>query len=425
MAGRNLNSVFQVQNKKTIDILLSEIRSNGVVKTNQFEVHINFPQSFDTRRDRSITLRAQSVFMPGTNLSTVTDNNIYGPDRNIVSGVTYANEVVVTFLLDSQMKIRTYFEDWQKLTYDETSWNVKYYDDYVGTVDIFNLSNKLGTSNAFKSSGFLESAFLQIYSALGNPKDIPDYGLRCWQAYPINIGQVEFSSTDANTLGTIDIGFSFRYTTNIDRMGSSEPFNFSSRKTSSLDDSPPNTSSLDDSPPNNVKPSAFKSDSVNGVPTTFSSDAGDMSGARTSGEKSPASTRIGAGQSLAGIPESMDFDGNNNMGGGNRDGMSGETTFNSDFSSPDNIRDNAAAARAKTAAATGRSGEAKEAAEVGRQQLRIHSGDPTPKQRIDDQAGGLRSGAPPISKSVGSSGFKVGKETAITSGERGGRGVSD
>jgi len=386
MAGRKLNSVFQVQNKKTIDILLSEIRSDGVVKTNQFEVHINFPQSFDTRRDRSITLRAQSVFMPGTNLSTVTDNNIYGPDRNIVSGVTYANEVSVTFLLDSQMKIRTYFEDWQKLTYDETSWNLKYYDDYVGTVDIFSLSNKLETNSAFKSSG--------------NLKDIPNYGLRCWKAYPISIGQVEFSSSNANTLGTIDIGFSFRYTTNIDRMGSDEPFNFSGRK----------TSSLDDSPPNNAEPSTFKSDSVNGVPTTFISDAGDMSGALTSGEKSsaptrigepvvnqggiaqrrpdgmgggplqsgeksPAPTRIGAGQSLAGIPESMDFEGNNNnMGGGNRDGMSGEG----------NIRDNAAAARAKTAAATGRSGEAKKAAEVVRQQL--------------------RSGAPPISKSVGSSG---------------------
>jgi len=386
MAGRKLNSVFQVQNKKTIDILLSEIRSTGVVKTNQFEVHINFPQGSDTERDKSIILRAQSVSMPGTNLSTVTDNNIYGPDRNIVSGVTYANEVSVTFLLDSQMKIRTYFEDWQKLTYDETSWNLKYYDDYVGTVDIFSLSNKLETNSAFKSSG--------------NLKDIPNYGLRCWKAYPISIGQVEFSSSNANTLGTIDIGFSFRYTTNIDRMGSDEPFNFSGRK----------TSSLDDSPPNNVEPSTFKSDSVNGVPTTVSIDAGDMSGALTSGqktststrigepvvnqggiaqrrpdgmgggplqsgEKSPAPTRIGAGQSLAGIPESMDFEGNNNnMGGGNRDGMSGEG----------NIRDNAAAARAKTAAATGRSGEAKKAAEVVRQQL--------------------RSGAPPISKSVGSSG---------------------
>ena len=269
MAGRKLNSVFQVQNKKTIDILLSEIRSDGVVKTNQFEVHINFPQGSDTERDKSIILRAQSVSMPGTNLSTVTDNNIYGPDRNIVSGVTYANEVSVTFLLDSQMKIRTYFEDWQKLTYDETSWNLKYYDDYVGTVDIFSLSNKLETNSAFKSSG--------------NLKDIPNYGLRCWKAYPINIGQVEFSSTDANTLGTIDIGFSFRYTTNIDRMGSSEPFNFSGRK----------TSSLDDSPPNNAEPSTFKSDSVNGVPTTFISDAGDMSGALTSGEKSSAPTRIG------------------------------------------------------------------------------------------------------------------------------------
>ena len=149
---------------------------------------------------------------------------------------------------------------------------MKYYDDYVGTVDIFSLSNNLETSNADKSSG--------------NLKDTPDYGLRCWKAYPITIGQVEFSSSNANTLGTIDIGFSFRYTTNIDRMGSDEPFDYeqsSSRK----------TSSLDDSPPNNVKPSTFKSDSVNGVPTTVSIDAGDMSGARTSGQKTPAPTRIG------------------------------------------------------------------------------------------------------------------------------------
>ena len=312
MAGRKLNSVFQVQNKKTIDILLSEIRSSGVVKTNQFEVHINFPPGFspDIERDKSIILRAQSVSMPGTNLSTVTDNNIYGPDRNIVSGVTYANEVSVTFLLDSKMKIRTYFEDWQKLTYDEKSWNLKYYDTYVGTVDIFSLSNNLETSNAFKPSG--------------NLKDTPDYGLRCWKAYPITIGQVEFSSSNANTLGTIDIGFSFRYTTNIDRWESDEPFNVYSRK----------TSNLDDSPPNNVEPSTFKSDSVNGVPTTVSVDTGDVNGARTSGQKTPASTRIGAGQSLAGIPESMDSDSGAPKTAIDAGDFTGaRTSFSSDFNS--------------------------------------------------------------------------------------------
>jgi len=389
MAGRKLNSVFQVQNKKTIDILLSEIRSDGVVKTNQFEVHINFPQSFDTRRDRSITLRAQSVFMPGTNLSTVTDNNIYGPDRNIVSGVTYANEVVVTFLLDSQMKIRTYFEDWQKLTYDETSWNVKYYDDYVGTVDIFSLSNKLGTSNAFKSSGFLESAFLQIYSALGNPKDIPDYGLRCWQAYPINIGQVEFSSTDANTLGTIDIGFSFRYTTNIDRMGSDEPFNFSGRK----------TSSLDDSPPNNAEPSTFKSDSVNGVPTTVSIDAGDMSGSRTSGEKSPASFSSDAGD-FTGARTSFSSDFSSGEPKTAID-AGARTSFSSDFSSgAPKIVPTAANADAERAARI-----ARRAALRAAQNVKI---DVKNQPRFSDQAGGSGSGEPkaPQKKYLGSSNLK-------------------
>ena len=374
MAGRKLNSVFQVQNKKTIDILLSEIRSTVVVKTNQFEVHINFPQGFDTERDKSIILRAQSVSMPGTNLSTVTDNNIYGPDRNIVSGVTYANEVSVTFLLDSQMKIRTYFEDWQKLTYDETSWNLKYYDDYVGTVDIFSLSNKLETSNAFKSSG--------------NLKDTPDYGLRCWKAYPISIGQVEFSSSSANTLGTIDIGFSFRYTTNIDRMGSDEPFNFSGRK----------TSSLDDSPPNNVEPSTFKSDSVNGVPTTVSVDTRDVNGARTSGQKTPTSTRIGAGQSLAGIPESMDSD-----SGAPKTAIDAgaRTSFSSDFSSgAPKIVPTAANADAERAARI-----ARRAALRAAQNVKI---DVKNQPRFSDQAGGSGSGEAkaPQKKYLGSSNLK-------------------
>ena len=378
MAGRNLNSVFQVQNKKTIDILLSEIRSNGVVKTNQFEVHINFPQGFDTKRDKSIILRAQSVSMPGTNLSTVTDNNIYGPDRNIVSGVTYANEVVVTFLLDSQMKIRTYFEDWQKLTYDETSWNVKYYDDYVGTVDIFSLSNNLETSNADKSSG--------------NLKDTPDYGLRCWKAYPITIGQVEFSSSNANTLGTIDIGFSFRYTTNIDRWESDEPFNVYSRK----------TSNLDDSPPNNVEPSTFKSDSVNGVPTTVSVDTGDVNGARTSGQKTPASTRIGAGQSLAGIPESMDSDSGAPKTAIDAGDFTGaRTSFSSDFNSgAPKIVPTAANADAERAARI-----ARRAALRAAQNVKI---DVKNQPRYSEQAGGSGSGEAktPQKKYLGGSNLK-------------------
>ena len=380
MAGQKLNSVFQVQNKKTIDILLSEIRSSGVVKTNQFEVHINFPPGFspDTERDKSIILRAQSVSMPGTNLSTVTDNNIYGPDRNIVSGVTYANEVSVTFLLDSQMKIRTYFEDWQKLTYDEKSWNLKYYDTYVGTVDIFSLSNNLETSNAFKKGG--------------NLKDTPDYGLRCWKAYPITIGQVEFSSSNANTLGTIDIGFSFRYTTNIDRWESDEPFNVYSRK----------TSNLDDSPPNNVEPSTFKSDSVNGVPTTVSVDTGDVNGARTSGQKTPASTRIGAGQSLAGIPESMDSDSGAPKTAIDAGDFTGaRTSFSSDFNSgAPKIVPTAANADAERAARI-----ARRAALRAAQNVKI---DVKNQPRYSEQAGGSGSGEAktPQKKYLGGSNLK-------------------
>ena len=83
-----------------IDTFLSEVRTSGVARTNLFEVRINppIPTSRTIRMSRSLTLRAESAVMPGINLATAQDVNIYGPVRDIVEGVNYADEVAITFL---------------------------------------------------------------------------------------------------------------------------------------------------------------------------------------------------------------------------------------------------------------------------------------------------------------------------------------
>ena len=183
----------------------------GIVKTNQFVVRLNFPSGPPNRPFRpfsgvmkapDLLVRAQNVFMPGTNFSTVEDNNIYGPNRNIVSGITFANSVGITFLLDEKFELKQTFDAWQRAAYDEHTWNLNYYDEYKGSIEIYSMMN------SSKDAG----------------TDVPGYGLKCWEAYPVTIGQVDFDATATTSFATINIEFGFRYTTDISRYGPSSPF---------------------------------------------------------------------------------------------------------------------------------------------------------------------------------------------------------
>ena len=215
MANQNLRRTFDVTPSKrnTIVELRNSIGKEGIVRTNQFVVRLNFPPGPPNRPFRQVMdqqdllVRAQTVFMPGTNFSTVEDTNIYGPNRNIVSGITFANTVGITFLLDEKFKLKQTFDAWQRAAYDEHTWNLNYYDEYRGSIEIYSMTNR-------SNSGLNDTG-----------TDVPGYGLKCWEAYPMTIGQVDFDAGASTAYATINIEFGFRYTTDISRYGSDTPFN--------------------------------------------------------------------------------------------------------------------------------------------------------------------------------------------------------
>ena len=215
MANQNLRRTFDVTPSKrnTIVELRNSIGKEGIVRTNQFVVRLNFPPGPPNRPFRQVMdqqdllVRAQTVFMPGTNFSTVEDTNIYGPNRNIVSGITFANTVGITFLLDEKFKLKQTFDAWQRTAYDEHTWNLNYYDEYRGSIEIYSMTNR-------SNSGLNDTG-----------TDVPGYGLKCWEAYPMTIGQVDFDAGASTAYATISIEFGFRYTTDISRYGSDTPFN--------------------------------------------------------------------------------------------------------------------------------------------------------------------------------------------------------
>ena len=75
--------------------------------------------------------------MPGKNIETSDDINIYGPVRRVASGVNFAEEINIQFQASSGLEERKFFENWQNSIYDENTWNMNYYNDYIGTLSIF------------------------------------------------------------------------------------------------------------------------------------------------------------------------------------------------------------------------------------------------------------------------------------------------
>jgi len=170
------------------DILSSfHSEDGGYAVPNRFEVIITRPGGSATE-SRKVSMRCESINLPGRNLNSTTDSNIYGPTREIVDGVTYADDINMTFQASSGLEERVFFEEWQALAFDERSWNVGYYNDYISTVDIYVLDRQ----------------------------DQRRFGLKLHEAFPKTIGATELGQGINNELIKLGVTFSFRYWTTLD-----------------------------------------------------------------------------------------------------------------------------------------------------------------------------------------------------------------
>jgi len=184
------------------DILAGYRDDNGYAQPNKYEVMIfppakrgggnntNMFSGMERQTDlRKLSLRAQSVNLPGRNLSTSNDTNIYGPQREIVEGVTYAEEVSIDFQASSELTERVFFENWQRQAFNETTWNIGYYNDYVGSMEIYILDKQ-------------------------NKKR---YGIKLHDVFPKTIGPNSLAYDANDTLMLTPVSFSFRYWTSLDQ----------------------------------------------------------------------------------------------------------------------------------------------------------------------------------------------------------------
>jgi hypothetical protein len=182
--------------------VLSAFRSNeGYALPSRYEVLIIPPakigggnqENIFANKERggntqNISLRAESVILPGRTLTTSTDSNIYGPDREIVEGVTFADEISVDFQSSSSLDERVFFENWQRQAFNEQTFNIGYYRDYTG--------------------------FMEVY--LLDQQDRRRYGLRMEEVFPKTITAANLNYQAATEILKTNVQFTFRKWTNLD-----------------------------------------------------------------------------------------------------------------------------------------------------------------------------------------------------------------
>ena len=202
--GRNVGqSSYSVLNEQ-----MATVRSDGFSRPSRYEVLLLTPRgskgSSSNGGDpinimsqemgralgdgtvRRTSIRCEAISFPGRNLDTTPDTNIYGPTREIVDGYSFA-PITATFQCGSDMREKLYFETWQRLAYNVQTWAMNYYEDYVGSIQIFQLDEN----------------------------NIARYGVELVEAFPKTIAEQSLGYATTNEIHKINVTFSYRYWKNL------------------------------------------------------------------------------------------------------------------------------------------------------------------------------------------------------------------
>jgi len=136
---------------------------------------------------RNINMMCNKVTLPSRDINT-TKHITYGPGREMPYAYSYPGTIECTFYGDKYLRQRAFFESWQTQIFDEDTHNIRYYDDYIGHMDIYQLGASGGEGD----------------------RDRITYAVRLEEVYPETIGSIEYDYGSNDTLINVPINLRYR-----------------------------------------------------------------------------------------------------------------------------------------------------------------------------------------------------------------------
>lgn len=167
----------------SIDEFKSQL--NTIARPNRFNVVFTVPTALVGRTlipTSNLALRLQSVAFPGKNITTTEDTNVYGPSYEVAQGLSYADSITMTFLLDNTHAEKEVFNEWQDIIVDPTTYDLEYYKNYTTNFECFQLDEK----------------------------DRKTAGIELVEVFPKTVNPIEYSQDANNAIIKISVDFAFR-----------------------------------------------------------------------------------------------------------------------------------------------------------------------------------------------------------------------
>jgi hypothetical protein len=148
----------------SISNFISEVNSRGLARPSRFEVFILPPPGLGalTGSGRFVSLMCESASLPAMSISTK-PFRIYGASyQRPVSSEFNGDGITLSFYIDNQMEVKSFFDAWMFKVVNPNSFNVSYQKEYVSQIKIAQLDEQ----NTETYSVYLEDAFPRAVNML-------------------------------------------------------------------------------------------------------------------------------------------------------------------------------------------------------------------------------------------------------------------
>lgn len=114
---------------------ISQVKNFGMARTNRYSVILSPPQKVTSFSGlRQILLYCDQVQLPGINLAT-TQNRTFGEFREVPYEKLYG-DIQMSFYVDTNLYVKSFFDEWFNLIQSPNSRTFQYYNDYIADMEI-------------------------------------------------------------------------------------------------------------------------------------------------------------------------------------------------------------------------------------------------------------------------------------------------
>jgi len=163
---------------------------------------------YDTRQ---LTMHCDTIGWPGHDLQTQSVKKASEPAKHYVQSHAFKGNISATFYLDVQHSERFLFEQWQELAVNRYTHKANYYKDYIGSMEMYQLSSELNKIDFANNKRFSKRG--DLIGDINNSVEgegIRTYGIKVFDVFPETISATEYAYIQAETVQLLTVEFNYR-----------------------------------------------------------------------------------------------------------------------------------------------------------------------------------------------------------------------